>query len=173
MCHDGGMDTDQPFEEDVDARILQFWVRNKGYAGVGDLDIVVGPQWGEAVPPPAWSYSETPKLADQFVDLILTRQKTASTSLRQDYEEDEQLPKAGDCSIILDGSGTPQVLIRTTEIEVVPFCEVSLTQALAEGDCDDLESWRQTRLDEWEQSGLEVDDSSLVVWERFKVLYPS
>ena len=166
------MENDQPEAEEIDARVLEFWTMTKGYADVGDLDVVLGRHWSEAVPPPAWSYGESADIADEFVELVLSGLRTATTSLHEEYSDDGQIAKAGDYSILLDGSGTPQALIRVTEVQVVPIGELTLDQVLAEDDDADLPTWRQAHQADWERAGYEVDDTSLVVWEQFQVLYP-
>jgi len=130
----------------------------------------MGKGWGESLSPPAWSFSGTAEESNASLDMVLTGKKTAISGLIQEYDEGEPLPNKGDFSIILDREGTPRALIRTTEVLVVPFGEITDDQAEAEGD-DDLESWRTAHRKFWEQQNFEVTDDTQVVWERFKVVY--
>ena len=167
------MDDGQDVKSVEDDRVNAFWEVAHRYADVGDLDVVMGRQWGEAVPPPSWAFGDSPELADRLLELVLTGRKTATSGLRQDYVDiGEPLPKVGDLSIIVDGEGRPRALVRNVEVREVRFGDVTPAQAAAEGEGDcTLESWREGHLEFWLREGYEVGDEDLVVWERFKVLY--
>ena len=168
---------DRPEPEDAtDAQdaIRNFWTMTMRYARVGILDVYMGASWGAALAPPAWSFGDSPELADRLLGLVLDGRKRATTGLHQDYiDANEPLPRAGDLSIILDGTGYPQALIRDTEIVVAPFGEITAEQAAAEGEDDtSLDAWRAAHRAVWERHGQELSDDTPVVWERFEVLYP-
>jgi uncharacterized protein YhfF len=167
------MDDDQDVTPSDDHRINAFWAVAHRYADIGDLDVVMGRQWGEAVPPPAWSFGDSPDMADRLLGLVLEGRKTATSGLYQEYVDSGQpLPKVGDLSIIVDGSGRPGALVRDVEVQTVPFGDVTPAQATAEGEGDcSLDSWREGHREFWLRDGYEVGDGTLVVWERFKVLY--
>ena len=56
--------------------------------------------------------------------------------------EEEQLPKAGQYDIILDGQSQPLAIIRTTKVEIMPMNKVSESFAQAEGEGDlTLDYW--------------------------------
>lgn len=85
--------------------------------------------------PEAWAFGATTKHADELLTLVLDGTKTATASSLWDYEEtQEPLPEANSLSIILDGTGTPQAVIRTTEMMIVPFDQVSEEHAFCEGE---------------------------------------
>jgi len=159
---------------DSDARLQQFWELTQRYAKVGDLDVVMGKQWSEAVLPPAWSLGDSPELADQVVEAVLTGRKTATTGLYEEYTKAEaETPSVGDLSILLDGHGHPRALLRTVEVRVLPFSEVTAKQAAAEGDGDGtVDTWRTEHKALWQAQEVDIDDTTDIVWERFKVLYP-
>jgi len=167
------MDDDQAVEVSGDDRINAFWEVAHRYADIGDLDVVMGRQWGEALPPPSWSFGDSAEMADRLLELVLAGRKTATSGLLQEYvDEDEPLPKTGDLSIIVDGSGRPRALLRDVEVKRVRFADVTSAQAAAEGEGDGtLESWREAHLQFWQREGYEVSDDTVVVWERFEVLY--
>ena len=160
-------------EEFDDDLLQQFWIAAQGHAKLGDLDVIVGRAWSQSVVPPAWSFGDSPEMADELLALVMEGKKTATSSLAHEYEDEgEALPNVGDLSIILDGQGTPTALIKTTEVCVQPFSEVSLNQSAAEGEGDcTLENWRATHRQLWTRDGHEFEDETLVVWESFKVLY--
>lgn len=127
-----------------------------------------------AVPPPAWSFGESPEHADLVLGLVLDGTKTAMASLVSDYDaEDEPLPEPGTLGIVTDGAGTPRALIATTEVRVVPFAEVDEEHARLEGEGDrSLATWRATHAAFFGISADEVPGPDVVL-ERFAVLYQS
>ncbi|MCL2736402.1 MAG: ASCH domain-containing protein [Propionibacteriaceae bacterium] len=159
-------------EQDLDGRLQDFWTVALKHAKIGDLDVVLGRQWGEALAPPAWSFGESPEEADAWVALVLEGRVTATSGLLDDLTAGgASLPQKGDLSVILDGTGTPRALIRDAEVTVLPFAQVTADQADAEGE-GGLDHWRASHREVWEAAGYTVDDSTSVVWEPFTVLYP-
>jgi len=161
--------------DSLDGLIQRFWELTQRYAHVGDFDVFLGKSWSQAVPPPTWSFGDSPELADQALDLVLSGRKTAMTGLYQDYlDQGEPLPRPGELSIILDGGGLPRALVREREVLVVPFGDVTAEMAALEGEGDrSLATWRQAHQTMWQRPGRPLDDAAEVVWERFKVLYPA
>ena len=158
-----------------DTRIADFWEAARGHLGWGKLDAVLGESVDGAVPPPAWSFGDDARLADELLALVLAGRKTATSSALAEYA-DEPLPKVGDVSIVLDAAGDPRALLRTTEVEVLPFDQVGAELAAAEGEDDlTLESWRREHEVYWRR--VLGDDgfspSMEVVTERFELVYPT
>lgn len=153
----------------------RFWELTQRYAHVGEFDVYLGKSWSQAVPPPTWSFGDSPELADELLGLVLDGRKTATSGLRQEYVDgDEPLPHVGELSIILDGDGWPRALVREREVRVVPFGEVTAEMAAMEGEGDgSLAAWRSGHRRFWRRAGYQVDDASEVVWERFERLYPA
>ena len=88
----------------------------------------------------------------------------------------EALPQAGSIDIVLDSTGRPRALLKTTDVEVVPFDEVDEEHARLEGEGDlSLEHWREVHERFFTTTGpgeAEEFTSDLpVVLERFEVLY--
>jgi len=172
-CHDGPMPEPRP--ETLDGMLQRFWELTQRYAHVGDFDVYLGKSWSQAVPPPAWSFGDSPEQADDLLDLVLAGRKTATTGLYQEYlDEGEPLPRPGELSIILDGAGLPRALVREREVRVVPFGEVTAEMAALEGEGDrSLEYWRRVHRAVFQRPDRPIDDATVVVWERFKLLYPA
>ncbi|MBQ7158131.1 MAG: ASCH domain-containing protein [Treponema sp.] len=108
--------------------------------------------------------------------LILGGQKTAVFSAFPAYEINrEPLPVAGEVYIVEDGNGKPRCIIEVTDVNVIPFGDVSWEMAECEGEDENLESWRQKQReymgDEAELCGFDFNDSTKVVFEVFKVIY--
>ncbi|MBO3090219.1 ASCH domain-containing protein [Cellulomonas dongxiuzhuiae] len=160
-----------------DTRIADFWDAARGHLGWGKLDTVLGESVDGAVPPPAWSFGDDARLADELLALVLEGRKTATaTALVEFTSGDEPLPRVGSVSIVLDSSGDPRALVRTTDVEVVPFDRVDAAHAAAEGEDDGtLESWRREHEVYWRRV-LGADGFSPtmdVVVERFELVYPT
>lgn len=157
--------------------ITRFWDVARPSAGRTSHGGTVGERAENVVPPPAWSFGDSPELADELLGLVLAGTKTATTSLVVEYEDAaEQLPRKGDLSILLDGAGDPRALVRTTEVTTVPFSEVTAEHAWAEGEDDrSLETWREQHERYWRRtlagSAHEFGPGVEVVCERFEVLY--
>ena len=157
--------------ETPDDQLQRFWTQAQRHAHVGDLDVVMGTSWGESLVPPAWSFNGDAEDSDALLAQVLSGAKTAITGLAEEYDpDDDPLPRKGDLSILLDAEGTPRALLRTTKVVVVPFGDIEVDQAIAEG-ASDLDSWREAHRTFWEQQSYEITDSTKVVWERFTVVY--
>ncbi len=165
-------------DEAQDAAVAAYWATARKRAGLNRLDVVVGQQAIGAVQPPAWSFGSDPREADSLLGLVLSGRKTGTSSAEQPYPlRGEPVPRPGDLSIILDGSGRPRALIVTTAIDVVPFAEVGAEHAAAEGEGDlSLEHWQEVHrtffAGELAEVGLDFDESTPVVLERFRLLDP-
>ncbi|GMA25325.1 hypothetical protein GCM10025864_30840 [Luteimicrobium album] len=157
--------------------VLAYWERARLRARVGQLDVVTGKTVASAVPPPAWSFGDSPRLADELLALVLAGRKTATSSSLPEYEAGgEPLPRVGELSILLDGAGRPRALIRTTHVETVPFAQVTADFAAAEGEGDrSLQSWQEEHRRSFRRAlGTErFDDATPVVCERFELLDPT
>ena len=123
----------------------------------------------------SWSYGVD---ADLLAELTLNGVKTATASLFDLYGlENEELPKNGQISIILDSSETkPICIIQTTKVSIVPFRDVDEDHALKEGEGDrSLAYWRAVHKTFFEEcikdTSLDFTEDSLVVLEEFEVIY--
>lgn len=128
------------------------------------------------IPPPSWSFGVTAEQADELLALVLSGDKTATASALWDYEVDgEPVPEVGNLSIALDSGGHPRALLATTEVEVVPFDEVTAEHAQLEGEGDhSLAHWREVHerfFSEFRSHDREATPEMPVVCERFTVLH--
>ncbi|GAA1741096.1 hypothetical protein GCM10009809_40790 [Isoptericola hypogeus] len=158
-------------------RITRFWDTARPSAGRTSHGGAIGERSENVVPPPAWAFGDNPQLADDLLALVLDGTKTATASLLVEYEDaDEPVPTKGDLSILLDGAGEPRALIRTTQVETVPFAEVTAEHAFLEGEDErTLESWRADHERYWRRTlgavERDFDPSMQVVCERFTILH--
>ena len=184
-----------------DPRIEAFWADARIRAKLNRIEAYSGPGVSDTLPPPAWSFGEDPQTADELLELVLTGRKTATASALGDYELEARersraegpgnpegdllvdtdldlaLPRPGLLSILLDGTGRPRALIRTTDVSVVRLGDVTTEHARREGEGDgSLQHWQRVHREFFDRSErLEepVDDYTMVVLERFEVLVPA
>lgn len=184
-----------------DPRIEAFWADARIRAKLNRIEAYAGPGVSDTVPPPAWSFGDDPRIADELLELVLAGRKTATASALRDYELEARergraedagspegdllvdtaldlaLPQPGLLSILLDGTGRPRALVRTTDVSVVRLGDVPAEHARREGEGDgSLEHWKQVHREFFDRSErLEepVDDDTMVVLERFEVLVPA
>lgn len=162
---------DEPNEELLEA----FWVRARTMAKLNPLEVVVGQDDLSSLRPAAFAFGDTPAMASRLCELVISGKKRATSSWVPSYEaEGEELPSKGELSILLDGSGIPRALLRTTQVRVIPFDEVGADVAEAEAE-GSFEQWKVEHEDffkrECEELGIPFDKSQNVVVEYFDVLY--
>ena len=127
----------------------------------------------------SWHFCDNKKDADELVELVLQGVKRATASLYVCYEyEQEELPKAGNYSIITDWDGIARCMIETTGVQLVPFNQVTPEFAATEGEGDkSLEYWRRVHWDcftrDMAEMGREPSEDMLVVCEEFQVVHRS
>jgi uncharacterized protein YhfF len=140
-------------------RVEQFW---------RDFVVATGLDGGYT----AWAFGDD---ADALGRLVLERTKRATTSLLSEYEADrEPLPRPGDMSVILDAQGQPLCVIRTTHVDLSRIGDVDEAFALAEGEGDkSLGHWRRAHERFFASLGTNVDEDTMVVLERFELLWPT
>lgn len=149
------------------AEIDAFWADARIRGGLNPASAYLGRTVDEALPPPAWTFNGDAAHADTLVALVIAGTKTATSSARSDYAEDDDLPTPGMLSILLDSAGHPRALLRTTEVSVKAFSDVSKEHAVAEGEGErTLSQWRSTHADFF----ADYTPDMLVVLERFVVL---
>mgnify|MGYP000757473793 FL=1 len=86
--------------------------------------------------PDVWMFGDgSSEMGNRLGQLVVSGRKTATCSSLDIYKmEEEQLPKAGQYDIILDGQSQPLAIIRTTKVEIMPMNKVSESFAQAEGE---------------------------------------
>lgn len=120
-------------------------------------------------------------LRDQLVAAILDGGKTSTTGLKAEYDHyGEDLPVAGERLLVLDSAGAGVAVIETTEVRLLPLSEVDLAHAVDEGEgFETVAQWRAGHEQYWHSDqfrealgdpAFTVDDGTLVVAERFRVL---
>ncbi|MFG2414107.1 ASCH domain-containing protein [Streptomyces goshikiensis] len=120
-------------------------------------------------------------LRDQLVAAVLSGAKTATTGLFPEYEaEGEPLPVPGERGLLLDSAERAVAVVEVADVRVVRLAEVDLRHALDEGEgYASVAEWRTSHEGFWHSPPVRealgdpeytVDDDTLVVMERFRVL---
>ena len=123
----------------------------------------------------AWAFGDDP---DTLAQLVLVGTKTATASAAAAYAlEGENLPKAGEFSVVLDSKDNAVCVIRSTKVYSIPFSEVRENHAWQEGEGDrSLAYWRLVHerfFSNWmKEVGIEFSESMIVVCEEFEKVYP-
>ncbi len=129
-------------------------------------------------PVSVFHFCDTSADANLCVELVsLGRKRATAPSLWGFTVRGEPLPRPGDHHIVTDWEGVAHCIIRTTEVTVVPFIDVTAEHAAAEGEGDgSLEAWRAIH---WAYYHRELAGTAFVpteqmpiVCERFTVIYP-
>ena len=122
----------------------------------------------------AWAFGGAP---DKLARLVLQGVKTATCSALALYEyENEEIPKVGDYSVILDSDNQAVCIIRTTKVYIAAFDQVSERHAYLEGEGDrSLEYWRRVHeeffTEELKTIQQKFDTKMELVCEEFEVVF--
>ena len=115
-------------------------------------------------------FGDNERLCSTLLTLVRSGKKTATCSAYRDVEAgEEEMPVVGGQAIALNWDGTPALVIETLDVGVKPYAEVDEDFALAEGENDDLEGWRQDHRAYFERNGGFAPDMMLVC-ERFRLV---
>ena len=133
----------------------------------------INPEIGDEID--AWAFGA---LADELADLVLRGEKTATASIYDLYQiNDEPIPQAGTFDVILDSQDRAVCIIEITKVSVLPFNKVSAEHAFKEGEGDkSLAYWQQVHQEFFTEclaeAGLEFSQGTGVVLEEFHKVYP-
>jgi uncharacterized protein YhfF len=114
------------------------------------------------------------ELRDRLVAAILSGEKTSTSTLLADYEQDgEALPQVGQRDVVVDSAERPVAVIEITEVRVLPIRDIDLGFAREEGEgFQSVAEWREAHESFWASflPDVRVDDETLVVAERFRLV---
>lgn len=123
----------------------------------------------------SWHFGATEALANTLLQLVLNGKKRATASAFPGYAlSGEDIPKAGEMSIITWWDGTPGCVIRTNRVRVIPYRDITFDIAQLEGEDEDLASWQRNHQAFFEAEGRELgyvfSENMPVVFEEFEVI---
>ena len=125
----------------------------------------------------AFYFGDSEEMANALAALVLQGIKRGTAGSLWSYEhEGKRPPEPGDFSIVTDGSGMPLCVIVTTQVDVVPFKEVTPEFAAIEGEGDgSLEYWREAHIAFFSRDcarmGRVFSEDMRVACEQFKVVF--
>jgi len=121
-------------------------------------------------PPMLLGYSGT-ELRRNLVDAVLRGVKTATSSLRAEYEPytDDALPEVGERRVVLGLDDNPVCVVEILEVRILRVSEVDLALAHDEGEgFRTVLEWRRAHERFW--AGREIEGDTLIVAERFRLV---
>ena len=114
----------------------------------------------------SFAFGDSAALADQLLELVLKRVKTATCST----EDEPNTSSPGERWVVLDGRGEPRCVIETTEVTYRKFMEVDAAFAHDEGEGDrSLVYWREAHRMYFGRLGKFNKDMTLMC-ERFQLV---
>jgi uncharacterized protein YhfF/GNAT superfamily N-acetyltransferase len=150
-----------------DGAVAKFWTAYCGLAGLPT-----------ATPCQTWYFGDTPALAHELVELVLRGPKRATAGLAWFNDEHPDVsPVPHGYSVITEFDGSPRAVVRTAQLDRLPFHAVDASFACDEGEGDrTLADWRdghQRYFTRWMESiGRRFNEDMEVDLERFELLYP-
>lgn len=124
----------------------------------------------------AFHFELTEKWANELLRLVLEGKKRATSSSLTCYElEGARVPAPGDLSIVTDWAGEPHCVIETTQVDILPFRDMTFALCRLEGEDDCLDSWRRSHIHfftaEGQEAGYAFTEDMPVIFEQFRVIY--
>jgi uncharacterized protein YhfF len=109
------------------------------------------------------------ELRRKLVDAVLRGEKTATAGLHDDHGPDEPLPTVGERFVLVGFDDEPLAVVETTEVRVLRAGDIDVAFARDEGEgFESVADWRRAHEAFW--SDREIDDETLVVAERFRIV---
>ena len=132
---------------------------------------------------PAWGFAFPGPLRDELTRLALAGTKTTTAGLHVEVElGDDAMPVTGTREILLDSDEHPAALIETVDCRVARLADVDDRHAIDEGEgYADAHEFRVAHERFWngyidelrdrlDDPGFVLDDDTLVVLQRFRVV---
>ncbi|MGE5201138.1 MAG: ASCH domain-containing protein, partial [Acidobacteriota bacterium] len=125
------------------------------------------------------SFGDSPALADELAELVLSGRKRATASLPIEFtSQGERLPAVGDVSIVTRADNSPVAIIELVEVRLVAFQAVDAAFAAVEGEGDGSLSWWRAAHRRYfsrvcKRLGGQFEDATPVLCQVFRVAWPS
>ena len=125
----------------------------------------------------AFYFDDNESSANELAKLVFDGKKSATAALLWAYEsERKRIPQVGDLSIVTNFSGVEVCVVETTQVDIVPFSDISAEFAATEGEGDgSLAYWRRAHEAffgrECQRMGRMPEPRMPVVCERFEVVF--
>lgn len=122
------------------------------------------------------TYADEDQEFASILALILCGKKTANFSALAGYHIDnEPLPHKSEYYVLNNWKGEHVAVIKTTNVQILPFEEITWEMAQKEGADEDLSSFRQRYSEFFQEDsdivGYDFSPTMPVVFEEFEVVY--
>jgi uncharacterized protein YhfF len=115
---------------------------------------------------PAFSFGDSPELADKLLELVVKGIKNATCST----EDEPNTSVPGERWIVLDGRGEPRCVIESTEVTYRRFDQIDAGFAYDEGEGDrSLADWRRAHRAYFGRLGR-FSEEMMLMCERFRLV---
>lgn len=107
---------------------------------------------------------------NRLLELVRQGRKTATCAALDEFEAAAvDLPIVGLHEVALNWDGTPALVIETTSVKVVRFCDVDEHFARAEGENEKLQVWQFNHREYLQRNGG-FNPEMMLVCQRFKLV---
>ena len=103
---------------------------------------------------------------DRLVSLVLDGKKTATTSL---YKLDD-ISEVGDISILTDSKDSNVCYIKTSNVIITEFKNITWDLAKLEGENKSLNEWKETHMNYFNKIDSNFNENTKVIFEIFEVI---
>jgi uncharacterized protein YhfF len=134
-------------------------------------------EFSHAPMPESYHFGITKVDADTTAMLVVAGIKTASSGAFASYlHYQAAIPAEGDFAIITNWEGQAQCVIRTTQVEILPYNEITEDYAVKEGEGEqNLAHWKKTHWPFFSKDlssfGEVATEDMMVVCEEFEVVF--
>lgn len=124
----------------------------------------------------SFSFGVDKRIADELLTLVLNGKKRATCSSYVEYVNNNVgIPSVGDYSIVLDGNGIPKCVIRTAQVTLMKFKDMTFEICSREGEDATLDSWRVGHIKHFsillKKFDIEFSEELDIVFEDFELIY--
>ncbi|MEL6571664.1 MAG: ASCH domain-containing protein [Pseudomonadota bacterium] len=117
-----------------------------------------------------FTFGDGPELCHRLLSFVRAGKKTATCGAAVDFDNGvEAMPVVGRCDIALEWDGTPALVIKTTKVTRVRYCDVTEAMALKEGENDSLAGWQRDHEDYFTRNGG-FDPQMALIFEEFELV---
>ncbi|MBF9049307.1 ASCH domain-containing protein [Roseobacter sp. HKCCD9010] len=117
-----------------------------------------------------FKFGDSATMSAELLALVRAGVKTATCGALRDYPEGSaDMPVKGRRDIALEWDDCPALVIETVEVSVCRYCDVTEDFALAEGENETLDGWREDHRRYFERNGG-FDPEMELVCERFRMV---
>ncbi|WP_170758863.1 ASCH domain-containing protein [Ruegeria lacuscaerulensis] len=117
-----------------------------------------------------FKFGDSKSLCDELLALVRSGAKTATCGALRDFPAGSaDMPRPGRRDIALEWDDRPALVIETVDVSIYRYCEVTEEFALAEGENNTLEGWRDGHRRYFERNGG-FDPEMELVCEQFRLV---